>query len=197
MVHAHCCVWGCMDVCSPLHAARGLSTARDWLTSSVSVGQDPQNWTFPLTVLLGLYHSSHECKQHGKKNGVSRYAYMLHVCVCVGGTNSKWQKRWFRLTGTQLEYFAQQGDAGKKTPKGVVDLTIAYGARTRDECHKDIKWPKSASAEASFAVATEKRTWYMYADSEEAAKWESRQLVCARTMRTINICACMSHCRLA
>lgn len=69
-----------------------------------------------------------------------------------------------------MEYFAQQGDVGKKKPKGVIDLTTGFGVRTQDECHKEINWPKSATAEASFAVATEKRTWYMIADSEETAK---------------------------
>lgn len=90
--------------------------------------------------------------------------------MCVGGSSPKWQKRWFRLSGTRVEYFVQQGDAGKKAPRGVIDLTIAFGARTQDECHKEINWPKNVAAEASFGVATEKRTWYMCAESEESAK---------------------------
>ena len=74
------------------------------------------------------------------------------------------------LKGNQVEYYQKENDCGKKSPRAVIDLTHSFGARTRDECHKDISWPKSAAEGACFGVATEKRTWYLYADDEETAK---------------------------
>ena len=73
------------------------------------------------------------------------------------------------LKGNQVEYYKKEGDRGKKSPRGVIDLQLSFGARARSECHEDINWPNSADEESSFGVATAKRTWYMYADDEETA----------------------------
>ena len=69
-----------------------------------------------------------------------------------------------------MEYYKKEADIGKKSPRGVIDLKLCFGARTRGECHEDINWPNSAIEGASFGVATAKRTWYIYADDEETAK---------------------------
>lgn len=88
----------------------------------------------------------------------------------AGGDNQRWQKRWFVLKENRVEYYKKESDSGKKSPRGVIDLKLSFGARTREECHQDINWPNSAGEESSFGVATLKRTWYIYADDEGTAK---------------------------
>ena len=89
------------------------------------------------------------------------------------GEKQRWQKRWFVLKGNQMEYYKKEEDSGKEHPKGVIELQLSILARTRSECHQDIKWPKSAGEESCFGVATAKRAWYFYADDKETASWVS------------------------
>ena len=99
----------------------------------------------------------------------------LFVCTnfgnaCAGGDNQRWQKRYFVLKGSSVQYYKLETDADQKKPRGSIDLTKACGVRKRSQCHEDVEWPKSAAEEASFGVATETRTWYIFADSKSLAK---------------------------
>ena len=63
-----------------VHTAKGLSTARVWLTTGVSVVQDPPTieCSLHLSFFLGLYHSaSHEVL------GSAKRMERRKVCVCM------------------------------------------------------------------------------------------------------------------
>ena len=63
-------------------------------------------------------------------------------------------------------YKKEQGQKPKKT----IDLTGGRGVRTREQCK--VEWPKNAEEHLSFGVATESRTYYIYATINEAQSIE-------------------------
>ena len=95
---------------------------------------------------------------------------LIYYPLQSGGDNQRWQKRYFVLRGEVVQYYKLQSDVDHKKPRGAIDLTKGVGVRKRRHCHDDIVWPDAATEEGSFGVATEARTWYIYAESTSTAE---------------------------
>ena len=54
--------------------------------------------------------------------------------------------------------------------KGQFELTSARGVRERSQCWDKFAWPKKVPDEHCFGVSTEKRTYYLYTETEEEAR---------------------------
>ena len=86
---------------------------------------------------------------------------------CSGALNPTWKKRYFVLKGTVLYY--QKKKESKKV-RGEVDLALGRGVRPREQCWDKINWPKKTPDELCFGISTEKRTYYIYADSADEVR---------------------------
>ncbi|XP_049848756.1 PH domain-containing protein DDB_G0274775-like [Schistocerca gregaria] len=79
-----------------------------------------------------------------------------------GGSFKNWKRRWFVLKGPVIYYF--KSNAPETEVQGQIDLTSQSFVR------QEFKHGKKQA----FAVATQKRIFFMYADQdEESAKWMS------------------------
>lgn len=92
------------------------------------------------------------------------YPCMHFQCVmCVrclyagGGFGGSWKRRYFVLEQSTLRYFSNPGS----DQRGVINLAEGRGVRQRDQCKVD--WPYEAKKHLCFGIATESRTYYLYA----------------------------------
>ena len=81
----------------------------------------------------------------------------------TGGSYRNWKIRHFVLTETTLHYYKTPDDPKEK---GSIDLTTGRGVRTMKHT-QGIEWPDDVKANYAFAIATEKRTYYMYGTSSK------------------------------
>lgn len=85
-----------------------------------------------------------------------------------GGSYRSWKRRYFVLHKSTLSYYAAEGD---KKPKGVIDLTLGRGVRSREQCLLgQEEWPAVATSSLAFGVAVENRTLYIYGCDEAAVE---------------------------
>ena len=98
----------------------------------------------------------------------------VHACnwfynhFSTGAKNPTWKKRYFKLAGDECSYLKTH--TSEKT-KGDFKLTKARGVRRKEECWDKVDWPRKVGDDRCFAVSTEERTYYFYADSEKSARY--------------------------
>lgn len=86
---------------------------------------------------------------------------------CSGGAYRSWKKRYFVLQDTTLCYYVKEGD---EAPKGTIDLTTGRGVRTKKQCQSVELWPKDATDDATFGLAVENRTYFIYGKDKTEVK---------------------------
>ena len=67
------------------------------------------------------------------------------------------------MTDSTLTYYKGQG--GKQ--KGIINLAVGRGVRLQTKCKAE--WPRGASEDLCFGIATEPRTYYLYTTELDAA----------------------------
>lgn len=86
-------------------------------------------------------------------------------CTYVGGSGGGWKKRYFVLEDCTLRYFKTEES---KKPKGCIKLNEGRGVRQREQCK--VEWPSEAKEDLCFGVATESRTYYVYATDMQSVQ---------------------------
>ena len=105
--------------------------------------------------------------KQGKKELKSDWMMSILWLYLTGGSYRNWKTRHFVLTETTLRYYKTQDDP---KDKGSIDLTTGRGVRTMKHT-QGIEWPDDVKANYAFAIATEKRTYYMYGTSSKEVQW--------------------------
>ena len=89
------------------------------------------------------------------------------MCSCglkiTGGRGGSWKKRYFALEDSTLCYFKSEES---RKARGCIDLTKGRGVRSREQCK--VEWPSEANKDLCFGVATESRTYYIYATDNQS-----------------------------
>lgn len=97
------------------------------------------------------------------------YSLTVHgrhsIIVFAGGTGGSWKKRYFVLEDSTLSYFKTEES---KKAKGCIQLTEGRGVRQRKQCK--VEWPSDAKEDLCFGIATESRTYYIYATDMQSVQ---------------------------
>ncbi|EGD74460.1 hypothetical protein PTSG_05824 [Salpingoeca rosetta] len=120
----------------------------------------------------------------------SQQGHVLYMGLMMkrGGLRKNWNLRWFEITKTHLIYFKFAKDTSdtdySAKVKGVIKLSECLNVyRGKESIARntgvsvhwpDSRYPPSRDSKSTLALKTKRRTYYMVAQTRDAAKqWES------------------------
>lgn len=121
----------------------------------------------------GYFYKKSMCIERGRLKPRARvfafsvwfvYDISMLIIYAGGGFSGSWKRRYFVLEQLTLRYFSSPGS----DQRGVINLAEGRGVRQRDQCKVD--WPYEAKNHLCFGIATESRTYYLYATDMQSVQ---------------------------